>query len=325
MKEGIEVSQKAITSLLKKHGFTLTTINVFDGGFINPIYFLSTKAGTDLVLKITHPLWPIRKTVNEATVIKFVANSTSIPVPEIITWSASKEELGYEYILMKRVRGKPLSSFFASLTKEEQMSYLDQMADYVEQLMSIRFENIGAFKEQMEVTANVYGSGPYKTLAGYLDGEMTRNLAELHKNQEYIDLAKRFNRFKEEVLRKYKGSCTIVLAHNDILCKNIMGNEGKITAILDWEWAMAAPSDVYFNAFSDLSEAKQRYFYSVLSSKGIHSTEEIEARSHLYKADHLLMCLACYKEWMGGDHQKEEEYEKDLLVGIEHFLTSHGM
>ena len=190
MKEGIDVPRPRVATLLKKHGYTLTTVESFNGGFCNPILFLGTKEGTELVLKVSHPHWKVRKTVNEATVIRFLEKNSTIPVPEVVTYSAARSELGYEYILMKRVPGRPLVTFFKDLTLKEQRTYLDQLADIVSQLLNLRYDKIGAFSADMQIGQDVEGNGPFNTVTEYIESNMKVNLKLLQNFKEYRDYRK---------------------------------------------------------------------------------------------------------------------------------------
>ena len=116
-----------------------------------------------------------------------------------------------------------------------------------------------------------------------------------------------------------------MLTHNDILHKNIMGEDGKITALLDWEWAMAAPSDIYFSTFSELSKDNLRYIYSVLEAKGHYKSAAVKEREDLYEIEHLTMCLACHREWFDGDKAKEQAFADDLKVKIDKILSVYGI
>ena len=324
-KKGIVVPEQLVAKLLKKHGFVLRSMEPYDGGYCNPIWFLTTAEKVPLVLKVTNPTWEVRKTVNEATVTKFIGSNTSIPVPELITYSASKDELGYEYILMKRAPGRPLVAFFHSLPDDEQKEYLRQLAGFVSQLLELRFPMIGAFNEDMEVSCDIDGNGPFNSVVEYLMSNMTTYLTALKKSGSYREYTNRLEKFKERILAKYEGSCNIVLTHNDLMLKNMMGHDGRITAILDWELAMAAPSDIYFDTFSELTDEGRKYIYDILESKGIRKPKAAEERQHLYDAEHLSMCLAYYPSWFDGRPDEERDYVSSLTTKIERLLSTHGV
>lgn len=331
MKKDITVTSEAIKVLLKKHGYSLCSIVTHDGGFWNPVFFLTTAQGTELVLKVTNPLWPVRKTLNEVTVISHVSKTTKIPVPAVVAYSLSREELGYEYILMERIPGRSLASIFDTLAKQDQIKYLDQLVEIVQQLFSVQFQEIGGFSVGMKVTVDPWhGKGPYKTVSDYLNVEMQQHLDSLTANSSHLGLVERFRAFKDKFVQNCTSDCNIVLSHNDLQLKNIIVEGGQITGLIDWEWAMAAPSDLYFstlaNTFDDLNEESRNYLYESLESRGIIKDKRIRERESLFEAANMLSCLACYKphRWY-VDLAEEKRYETDLISKINEFLGSHNV
>ena len=331
MKQGINVPTEAITSLLQKHGYSLCNATLREGGFWNPVYFLTTGRG-ELVLKVTNPLWPVRKTLNEVAVLGYVSKHTTIPVPKIVAYSASTEELGHEYILMKRAPGSSLASVFDNLSARERKGYLDQLVDAVQELNELQFQEIGGFASDMKVTVDPWHSkGPHKTLSGYLDTEMREYVDSLRENKAHPCLADRFEAFRERFVRSYAGDCSIVLAHNDLQLKNIMVQGGRITAVLDWEWAMAAPRDLYFNTltntFDDCNEESRKYLYEALASRGLVKGKGVIERQPLFQATDMLMSLACYKpqRWFADKPEEEKRFETELVAKIDRFLLSFNV
>lgn len=63
-----------------------------------------------LILRINLPVEPRFKTLSEVATMEWVQKNTNIPVPKVIHYDASKANpIGFEYILMTKLPGKPLS------------------------------------------------------------------------------------------------------------------------------------------------------------------------------------------------------------------------
>ena len=54
----------------------------------------------------------------------------------------------YEWILMERLPGVPLSDFWNDLSWEERKPYIDQLISYVCQLKQFRYNLIGSFSDE---------------------------------------------------------------------------------------------------------------------------------------------------------------------------------
>ena len=91
--------------------------------FNNNPYFLinavEKKVGNaekQLILKITdpHPFFRRKKTANEVSIINYIKQNSKIPVPTILSYSKNKKTsiIGCEYILMTKIKGKPLREEF---------------------------------------------------------------------------------------------------------------------------------------------------------------------------------------------------------------------
>ena len=118
MKEDITVTDAQINIILARIGEELESKQIFEGGFINPIYYLTTKNGLNLVLRLTHtlPKWKHWKTQNEIVVMKFLRENTSIPTPKVYDCADTTELIGYEYILMERVEGITMRQWYPQAT-----------------------------------------------------------------------------------------------------------------------------------------------------------------------------------------------------------------
>jgi hypothetical protein len=84
-------------------------------------------------------------TASEVATMDYVRTQLSLPVPQVLRWSASAEDnpVGAEYILMEHVEGVPLEKCWSSLTWDERGSIIGTLAYYENRLFCIPFSYHG--------------------------------------------------------------------------------------------------------------------------------------------------------------------------------------
>ncbi|KPI44416.1 uncharacterized protein AB675_8366 [Cyphellophora attinorum] len=114
------------------------TISPFASGCFNKLYkidFLDSSIPACL-LRVTLPAYPKYKTESEVATLRWLQRHTTIPVPEVLAFeSSSRTDLGYEWILMKMLPGKPLSQCWGALSLEQKERIIKKIANYHYQLL----------------------------------------------------------------------------------------------------------------------------------------------------------------------------------------------
>ncbi|KAI1090217.1 kinase-like domain-containing protein [Rostrohypoxylon terebratum] len=234
----------------------------------------------ELVLRVAANYWPRVKTLNEHGVMSYIAKHTNIPIPKLIAWDASVNNvLGYEWTLLSRVSGETLSDIWRDLDANQMGGILDQLADILVELHSRKFNRIGGIplhsdtdKDNDWVAGWVIdetfwaihefplwpaGSsdedlnihGPFENYVDYIASQIelyTRQIQAHDKLKSYRHLVRPLQALlaalKEhaEELNKTR----LVLAHKDLHFGNIMYDRksSKITGILDWEFSGVVPA-----------------------------------------------------------------------------------
>ncbi|OAX82737.1 hypothetical protein ACJ72_02906 [Emergomyces africanus] len=152
----------------------------------------------------------------EIDTMQFIAANTSIPVPKIYS-TKFDEEKNVSYIVMEYMDGEPLNKAWISLTGDQRTSTCRQLVEYLTQLQMLTGERIEAVNSS-SVRVGLYEShwgGPF-------------------------DSEKEFNDFLAQGVQQHHliENHAIHFAHGNLSPRNIMVNKrGRITAILDWEWA----------------------------------------------------------------------------------------
>ncbi|KFX90998.1 hypothetical protein V490_06148 [Pseudogymnoascus sp. VKM F-3557] len=111
------------------------------------VYNVSTgDIGPDLILRINLPLEPRHKTLSEVATIEWVHKNTNIPVPKIIHYDASNHNpIGFEYILMTKLPGKPLTDeVWKSISFAAKEELIKRLAELSASLYKKQFRGIGS-------------------------------------------------------------------------------------------------------------------------------------------------------------------------------------
>ncbi|CAG7918139.1 unnamed protein product [Penicillium olsonii] len=123
-------------------------------GAFNKVYN-ATVDGKELIMRLSLPIDPHFKVLSEVATMNFVRRVTKLPVPEVIKFDSSAENrIGFEWILMTKMPGKPFGDVWLSLSFEAKAKLVRQLAEAASDLFEHQFEGIGNLYEESDVTEN---------------------------------------------------------------------------------------------------------------------------------------------------------------------------
>ncbi len=153
-----------------------------------------------------------------------------IPAPEVIALDLGCQLAPVAYMLMQRLPGQPVIDSWADLTpmQREQVAY--QCGDLLARMHGITASHYGDLRAP-EIT--------FPTWSAYIDDYITRYLREALTDQ-LIDtaLAHRLRATFDRWLPTLQTVPTPCLVHRDFHFENVMQQDGIVTGILDFEWAL---------------------------------------------------------------------------------------
>ncbi len=137
----IETIQSISAGCIKNLGSGVVTF-LGDGTF-SKLYSVSDS----YVMHVALPVDPYYKIASEVATLFYLSRYTTIPVPRVIAYCAdANNDLGFEWILMEKMRGEPLQIYVMndamSTAKMEEMT--KQVACWVDELRKLRFTAIGS-------------------------------------------------------------------------------------------------------------------------------------------------------------------------------------
>lgn len=196
---------------------------------------------------------------------QLVREHTCIPVPEIHAWSPRGDnEAGCPYMFMDFIEGVSLGDCLQTLSEEKTSNIIYEWAMYTWELTRLTFPAIGCLGiNPVTLTPSVqkffsagsvdsgrdilspFYRGPYNSVADYLFGISTLKKSAPRDDVSYDRYS--FGTYLESLipfaLKPEWNKGPFYLAHDDLNVQNILidPEEGRITAIIDWDYACVKP------------------------------------------------------------------------------------
>jgi serine/threonine protein kinase len=178
--------------------------------------------GPRSVLKFT----PVTRTA-EATNIECIAGNTTIPVPRVQDVFIINQQT---YIVMDYINGSEFSQ--KALSAEQRESIFGELKGYIAQMRALKPTRPGRVE-------SADGSGLFDNRLGSRPFPPFESIEKFHSHIGHDAILyadkhrKAWSQFQAMGNRKY---CT-KFTHSDIAPRNLLVNNGKIAAIVDWEMA----------------------------------------------------------------------------------------
>lgn len=115
----------------------------FAQGAFNKLFLIQTD-GSVLMMRIGLPVDPGCKTASEVSTTEWIRHHTRLPVPEILAHKGSQDNaIGYEWILMMKLPGKPMSSAWRSISLEVKTAIVRRLVGFCSALFENQRRGIG--------------------------------------------------------------------------------------------------------------------------------------------------------------------------------------
>ncbi|KAF5344688.1 hypothetical protein D9756_011479 [Leucocoprinus leucothites] len=222
-----------------------------------------------------------RGVVQEALALQFVADYTSIPVPEVLDlFEDDNDHLGLgPVMIMSRIAGRPVSNLDA-LTDEQQTKLADSLRDWLNQLQYLR---------------SPYG----RTLCGYLGGFFSSYRISTNS---FVGPYRSQNRFHEEpcclmtpshdakvcslaaIIRQKRYDISFV--HGNVSPENVLvDKEGVPVGLVGWECAAWMPNywELTAGSWSVRGRAGEAVWTHILVRCLPQYTDELKVEQELWK------------------------------------------
>ncbi|KAJ5518114.1 Aminoglycoside phosphotransferase [Penicillium expansum] len=123
-----------------------TQVRFLAEGAFNKIYHVQLDDET-LIMRVSLPVHPVYKTRSEVATVDWIRHVTDIPTPRIIAYNDTREsEIGFEWILMTEVPGKPLADLWQCLSIAAKSDLVKKFAGF----------SISLWRNQLKGIGNIY-------------------------------------------------------------------------------------------------------------------------------------------------------------------------
>lgn len=303
----IQLLKKQLRQIISE---PIISIKRVENGFSNQVFFVKTKEN-EYVLRLMNDRsknLEKKKLENEIFTLNYVKDNTTIPVPQVIDYSTSKNVFGYEYMLTKKIPGRPLNETYKYCSKLKKLDYLKQVFEFIVQLQKIKFKKIGNFDLEGNV-AEIFDTriGPFKSPKQLKIKSINAFLKIAQGNEIHKNLV---NNISRVLIKDIDSTIEIVFTHYDIGPKNIIVNKGKVVGVIDWEWAGAYPWEqdfatmIYDFELNSFPEGKNLLLNIFKKNKLNFKISKIT--EDLFMLEGYAMTLAHYKDWASKNIDAEK-------------------
>lgn len=223
--------ENIVKSICRKEGILYKAIVLLGGGQVNTVFLVDGK----YILRIGAREDAGQRLERETILIQNLAGQ--IPVAKVLAFG---HEQGFFFQVQQYMPGQKLYAIWKNLSADEQYTIAAELASSLKVLHSVKFTDFGNSQP---------GSQQYATWIDYLTDQYHNTVAEIRDLNirmvpGFIEMALDYLEEHKHVLQG--GDPTLV--HSDLNLGNILAENGKITAILDFEFAMQAPADYELQA-----------------------------------------------------------------------------
>jgi len=157
-----------------------------------------------------------------------------VPVAQTIILDRSQRVVPFEYAIQTRLPGRRLTQVWQDLDDRGRNRILDQLVDILQALGEVKFERFGALIEGLAAP----------DWASDREYDLQRLLAEAKKHRGLdrellMDIWAYFQSHRHAL-----EGAEAVLVHGDFHFDNLLAEGDRITGVVDWEFARAAPPDM---------------------------------------------------------------------------------
>jgi aminoglycoside phosphotransferase (APT) family kinase protein len=317
--------QDIVRTICQKEGIAIRDLRVLSGGQVNSIFLINS----EYVVRVGERDNAIPRLTHEAELLQSLAGE--IPVPKIFAFGRQE---GRVYQVQQYVRGQKLASVWKHLPLDLQENIGAELAHYLQILHAKVLPFFGAAWE---------GTRRYDTWAGFLSGQFKHTLAEIDDLNiqiapGFLELARNYFEEYEDCLQDGVPN----LLHGDLTLVNVLVDNGKISAMIDFEYSLQAPLDyelwtmeafcLYPNDW--MEEGQEVYcsadfasFFQVLKKYDpeIFAIPNLRERMNLY---HLDGALGSYLAWRKDNLRTipatKMAAKEFYMARITNFIFGHG-
>ncbi|KAI0188671.1 phosphotransferase enzyme family-domain-containing protein [Xylaria flabelliformis] len=155
-------------------------VQMLHNGSLSKLYTVSFD-NQAFVMRVCLPLCPRTRTEAEVATLSWVSQHTGLPVPRVRAYDSSRNNpLGYEWVLMTKLEGKPLSSCWSSVTMGSKERLVKQIAAF----------SISAFRQPFyEGIGSIFKTNSNSNNHAYVIGELAQRATLDHCRGPFSEIS----------------------------------------------------------------------------------------------------------------------------------------
>jgi len=215
-----------VRKICQQAGIRCQHIQTLRGGQVNSVFQIDS----DYVVRIGARENAFPRLKRETELLQSLINE--IPVPRIYAFG---QQDGFVYQIQQAIPGQNLFALWCHLQPNAQENIVTELVDYLKILHKRTFSDFGDARAD---------TPQYASWSAFLTDQFQHTLAELDALKirmvpGFLELA--INYFEEH--KHLLEDAIPVQVHGDLTLVNILVDNGKISALLDFEYALQAPKD----------------------------------------------------------------------------------
>ncbi|KAJ3863324.1 hypothetical protein EV359DRAFT_43376 [Lentinula novae-zelandiae] len=157
-----EVDRKVLKDVVRENmGSEVVRIKFLSAGTFHKAYLVTLADRQQVVARVARRFMPRLKTESEVATMQYLREHTVIPVPIVYHYDSNPyNRLGGEFIIMSKARGIPLAKVYHSLSYNDLVRLLTNLAELVIPLFAHRFPELGSLYFGPNPRANTDPSAP---------------------------------------------------------------------------------------------------------------------------------------------------------------------
>jgi len=218
--------EQIVKAICRKESIPCQTLRVLTGGQVNAVFLVDG----NYVVRIGAREDAAQRLAHETDLLQRLAGH--VPVANVLAFGQAQ---GVDYQIQAYVRGEKLQAVWRTLTVAAQDSIAAELAASLKYLHSTCYHDFGE---------RTQGSPRDVAWSNYLVDKFHNTINELRDLKiqmvpGMVEMAIDYFEAHKHVLQD--GVSTLV--HGDMTLVNILVHQGKVAAILDFEYALQAPAD----------------------------------------------------------------------------------
>jgi len=314
-----------VRAICQQEGIPSRNIQVLSGGQVNAVF----RVDREYVVRIGMREDAYQRLKRETDLLRSLAGE--IPVPKILAFGLRD---GFVYQIQQYLPGHKLYSVWNTLRPVEQETVVAQLVDSLKILhrrTTSSFGSAGADVPQ------------FASWSDYLSDKFNQTLQEIQRLNirilpGFVELATTYFEEHRHVLQ----NSLPCLVHGDLTLVNVLVDQGQLSAVLDFEYALQAPKDyelwtmeafcLYPNDWAEVDHAVcctadftgffplfQKYYPEMFE------TPHLRERVNLYQLDAALgSYLAWRKDNISSIPPERMAAKEFYMARITNFIFRHG-